>query len=215
MAPLALLLGLVLTAGAFFTVETARADGALVIGDCGAYGYSFNYKSESEATDRAMKECRDHNGKNCKAVATLSGNCAAFATDRSRSCGAWGWATRSSRGAAENEAVAQCRKYGGKNCRVRTQFCDSQSTPPAPALTTNWTSTTLGQKECLQRAERVVRDAGLNRNFEVVGQSVFGEQGDFTAQVRCITEKGVVIFVIVGPKLDGARVHMKALFDHF
>jgi hypothetical protein len=84
-----------------------------------------------------------------------------------------------------------------------------------PSMSTNWSATTLGQKECVQRAERVVRDAGMSKNFEIVGQSVFGEKDAYTAQVRCIADKGVVIFVIAGPKLETAREHMKAIYEKF
>jgi Domain of unknown function (DUF4189) len=213
-----LLLGFIFAAGTFFAPGTARADGALAIGDCSAFGYAINFGSESEARRRALGECRSHGGRNCKVVVTLRGNCGAFATDRSRSCGAWGWATRASRSLAENAALDQCSGAGGHRCRVRTQFCDTTATSNgtvAPALTTNWSSTSLSQNECLDRAERIVRDAGLTTNFERVGQSVFGEHGDYTAQVRCISDKSVVIFVVVGPNLDTARVHMKALFERF
>ncbi len=84
-----------------------------------------------------------------------------------------------------------------------------------PSMSTNWTATTLGQKECVQRAERVVRDAGMSKNFEIVGQSVFGEKDAYTGQVRCIADKGVVIFVIAGPKLEQARELMRAIYEKF
>ena len=84
-----------------------------------------------------------------------------------------------------------------------------------PSMSTNWQSTTLEQKECVQRAERVMRNAGMSKNFEIVGQSVFGERDAYTAQVRCITDKGVVIFVVAGPKLEEAREHMRAIHDKF
>jgi hypothetical protein len=84
-----------------------------------------------------------------------------------------------------------------------------------PSMSTNFTTTTMEQRECVQRAERVIRGAGLQKNFEIVGQSVFGERDAYTAQIRCITDKGVVIFVIAGPKLEEAREHMRAIFDKF
>src|SRR5687768_2841113 len=78
----------------FGAAGSARAEGALAIGNCGAYGYGFNYDTEAGARDRAMKECTGNRGKNCKVVVTLSGNCAAYAIDNRRSCGAWGLASR-------------------------------------------------------------------------------------------------------------------------
>lgn len=207
-----LMLSFFVAFGALLGSDRARADGALAVGKCGAYGYSTKYSSLSDARRRALRECRSHNGENCEIKLTLMGNCAAMATDRSRSCGAGGWARRATRSAAERVAIEQCEKFGGRDCRVRVGFCDSL---PAPALTTNWTSTTLSQSECLARAEQVMKEGGLTKNFEKVGQSVFGEVGDYTAQIRCITEKNVVIFAIVGRKLDVAREHMMAVFDNF
>jgi hypothetical protein len=84
-----------------------------------------------------------------------------------------------------------------------------------PSMSTNWTATTLEQPECLRRAERVMRDAGLSRNFEIVGQSVFGQVDAYTAVVRCIADKGVVMFVVAGPILDESKRRMRELFDKF
>ena len=190
----------------------ARAAGALVIGNCGATGYAHNYDDVEEAKRRAMDECIKHRGKNCKQAATLYGNCAAFATDTRRTCGAWGWATRATQDEAEDVAIEQCRKAGGRACRVRVQFCDVSA---APAMSTNWKSTSLDRQECLDHGSKVMKDAGLTKNFEVTNASVFGEQGDYTAQINCITEKNMVMFLIIGPKLEQARRHMDAIYDNF
>lgn len=88
----------------------ASAEGALAIGNCGAYGYAFNYDTEAGARDRAMSECTKNRGKNCKVVVALSGNCAAFSIDNRRSCGAWGWASRATKEAATDAAIDECRK---------------------------------------------------------------------------------------------------------
>lgn len=201
----------VIVAG-LFAVASAQADGALVVGDCNAYGYSYNYAEEADAQARALRECRNAGGKNCKLEVTFYGNCMAFATDRSRSCGSWGWATRKTKSLAEAAARAQCSEYGGRDCRVRDSACDA---PPAPALTTNWRSMDLDQHECLRRAETTMKAANLTVNFEVVGESVFGEQGNYTAQIRCIAEKQIAVFVLLGAKLEQASSYLSAIFDGF
>jgi hypothetical protein len=201
-----------ISGAASFAGVDAQAAGALVIGNCGAYGYSHNYDNMDDARTRAMDECRKHKGKNCKQVTTINGNCAAFATDRRRSCGAWGWATRANRDDAEDVAIRECTKAGGRECRIRVQFCDALA---APAMTTNWKPITIDKKECLEKAEKVIKAAGLTKNFEVTSASVFGEQDDYTAQINCITEKGIAMFLLVGPKLERAREHMKAIYDGF
>lgn len=199
-------------AGSLFAAAPARADGALVVGDCSAYGYSYNYGDEAGAKERALQECRKAGGKNCKLQVTFYGNCMAFATDHSRSCGAWGWSTRNTKSLAETAARAQCSKYGGRDCRVRAAVCDS---PPAPALTTNWRSMDYDQQECLRRGETAMKGANLTVNFEVVGESVFGEQGSYTGQIRCIAEKHIAVFVLIGSKLDQASSYLTAIFDGF
>jgi hypothetical protein len=69
----------------------------------------------------------------------------------------------------------------------------------SPALTTDWITTTLSQEDCLGRAERVMRNAGLIR-VERVGQSVFADTPDYQNQlaIRCFSEKQMAIFVGAG-----------------
>lgn len=67
----------------------------------------------------------------------------------------------------------------------------------------------------MQQAERVVRGAGMGGDIDIVGQSVFGKDGGYTAVVRCISDYGLVYFVVGGPNLDEARTYMRNLFDKF
>lgn len=83
-----------------------------------------------------------------------------------------------------------------------------------PSMSTNWTSTTISQQECMRQAEQVVRDAGMD-DVDVVGQSVFGKKSGYTAVVRCISDYGLIYFVVGGPQLDQARTYMRSLFDKF
>ncbi len=84
-----------------------------------------------------------------------------------------------------------------------------------PSLSTNWTSTTLSQAECMRRAESAVRDAKLAKGFEIVGQSVFGGAESYTLVVRCIADKGLVYFAVSGPTLEQARKYQRAVYDLF
>jgi hypothetical protein len=105
------------------SVATAQAKGALAIGNCGAWGGSWNYDDDNDARDRAMSECK---GRNCRVVTSFTGLCAAYAIDRARTCGAWGWATRESQRQAETVAIRECENAGGENCEIRARFCDGQ-----------------------------------------------------------------------------------------
>jgi hypothetical protein len=84
-----------------------------------------------------------------------------------------------------------------------------------PSLSSNWTSTTLAQDKCMARAERIVRQAGMSRGLEIVGQSVFGRSGSYTAVVRCVSNKGIVFFFVAGPRLERAKRHMRSIFEKF
>jgi hypothetical protein len=68
-----------------------------------------------------------------------------------------------------------------------------------PAMSTRWTGTTLSKEECVEKGSRALRAEGFTKGFEVVNTTVFGERGDYTAAVRCATEKEIVFFVVAGP----------------
>lgn len=102
---------------------TAQAAGALAVGACSAYGYSYDFGDMSEARRSALANCA---GKNCKVVTTIRRNCAALAIDAKKSCGAHGWAARPRLGAAQNEALKLCYQHGGKDCVIRAFVCDGK-----------------------------------------------------------------------------------------
>jgi hypothetical protein len=105
---------------AFCSSTPMRAAGALAVGKCGVDGYSFNNATTQEAEDAALSNC----GPGCRIVFTLRGNCAAFATDVNKSCGAEGWGSGTERGAAEDVAIHECINHGGEQCDVKRWVCD-------------------------------------------------------------------------------------------
>jgi hypothetical protein len=94
-------------------------------------------------------------------------------------------------------------------------FLCGSHTLAGPSVATSWRSTGLTQQECVQRAERVLRDAEMAQDFEVVGQSVFGGTGGYTLLVRCITEKGLVYFAVGGPSHDEAQRYLTTMSGKF
>lgn len=102
---------------------TAQAAGALAVGACRAYGYSYDFGDITAARRAALGNC---SGRNCKVVTTIRRNCAALANDASKSCGVNGWAVRSRLGAAQNEALKLCYQRGGKDCVIRAFVCDGR-----------------------------------------------------------------------------------------
>jgi hypothetical protein len=104
-------------------VNTARAAGALAIGTCGAFGEGFDFRTIEEARQSALSKCQ---GEPCRVVATVKRGCAAFAVDFTNPCGAHGWGRGSRLGGTQNDALRSCYKDGGKECVIRTFFCDAK-----------------------------------------------------------------------------------------
>jgi hypothetical protein len=84
-----------------------------------------------------------------------------------------------------------------------------------PSMSTSLQSTTLDLGECLKRGETLMREAGLTRNLQVMQVTVYGEQGDYTASVRCVPGYQMVFFVVAGPRPDRASKFMADLKDKF
>src|SRR5882757_1886243 len=105
------------------TVNTARAAGALAIGSCGAFGEAFDFGSIEQASQSALSKCQ---GESCRVVTTAKRGCAAFAVDFTNPCGAHGWGKGPRLGRSQNEALEACYKDGGKECVIRTFFCDAK-----------------------------------------------------------------------------------------
>ena len=99
----------------------SQADGALAVGNCGAYGYAFDFRQIDVAKSAALGKC---SGGGCKVVTTMKRSCAAFAIDGHNACGPLGYASASRLGQAQNTALKQCYHFGGKDCVVRAWACD-------------------------------------------------------------------------------------------
>ncbi len=101
--------------------SAGRAEGAFAVGQCGAYGYAFDFGQGAAAQTAALKKCS--NG-DCKVVTTMKRGCAAFAIDGHNACGPSGYASASRLGQAQNTALRFCYRYGGKDCVIRAWACD-------------------------------------------------------------------------------------------
>ena len=101
----------------------ATAAGALAVGACGAYGQAFGYRTLDGAQNSALQKCK---ATGCRVVATLQRSCAALAVDPGNPCGAHGAGQASRLGVAQNDALRQCYRGGGKDCVIRTFVCDGR-----------------------------------------------------------------------------------------
>ena len=69
----------------------------------------------------------------------------------------------------------------------------------APAMTIGSLETALSQEDCIAKGTSVIKGTGMTQNFEVVGHTVYGEKGDYTAAIRCDSTKTIAFFVVAGP----------------
>lgn len=105
------------------TLNTARAAGALAIGSCGAFGEAYDFRTIDDARKSALSKCQTDT---CRVVTTVKRGCAAFAVDFTNACGAHGWGKGPRLGVTQNEALRSCYRDGGKECVIRTFFCDAR-----------------------------------------------------------------------------------------
>ena len=116
------LTGCVAAAALFaFTLADARAAGAFAVGNCGAYGFSYDYAEAVAAQKHAKAQCSG----DCKVI-PIKRACAAFAVDGRNYCGAHGYATAPKLGTAQNTALRQCYSHGGRDCMIRAWICDAK-----------------------------------------------------------------------------------------
>jgi hypothetical protein len=104
-------------------VNTVRAAGALAIGACGAFGEAHDFRTVDEARKSALAKCQSDT---CRVVTVAKRGCAAFAVDFANACAAHGWGKAPKLGRSQNEALRSCYKDGGKECVIRTFFCDAK-----------------------------------------------------------------------------------------
>jgi hypothetical protein len=105
------------------TINTARAAGALAVGTCGAFGEAYGFADLDAARKSALAKCQ---GDKCRVVATIKRGCAAFSVDFTNGCGPNGWGSGPRLGRTQNAALKGCYQAGGKECVIRTFFCDAK-----------------------------------------------------------------------------------------
>ena len=95
------------------------AEGAIAADREGRVGLSYNYSGRRSAEERAFEEC----GRGCRIVTIFRRTCAAVATGER---GAYGWATNEHLRRAEERALDNCAREGGRRCRIATRGCDER-----------------------------------------------------------------------------------------
>ena len=105
-------------------VNTARAAGALAIGACGAFGEAYDFRTVDEARKSALAKCQ---GDTCRVVtvdqARLRRLRGRFHQSLRRP---WLGQGAAARPRARTRRLRSCYKDGGKECVIRTFFCDAK-----------------------------------------------------------------------------------------
>ena len=92
-----------------------------------SWGTSWNALSKAAADTRALSECTAGGGTTkCQVLVDVGPDqCGAIA--KSDKCDGFGWAARSDTGAAQQEALRQCRSANpGVTCTIEATVCSSQ-----------------------------------------------------------------------------------------
>jgi hypothetical protein len=84
-------------------------------------GGAHGRESDSEATETALQNCRRNGAKDCKVLTGGANQCVALAISYSDKT--WGYDSGVNRVTAASNALAQCRKFGGKNCVLIVSPC--------------------------------------------------------------------------------------------
>src|SRR5262245_310115 len=80
-----------------------------------------------------------------------------------------------------------------------------------PVIATKWRITGDSQIICLGHADEAIRRAGF-KPIEPGSESMMGRSGDYTAQIRCVTEQGMVFFVTAGPNAAEANRLLEIIY---
>jgi hypothetical protein len=84
-------------------------------------GGAHGRESDSEASGTALQSCRRNGAKDCKVLTGGANQCVALAISYSDKT--FGYDSGVNRISAASHALAQCRKYGGKNCVLIVSPC--------------------------------------------------------------------------------------------
>jgi len=101
------------------TCSNKRSYGAIAYSakDKGA-GWSYNWDDQSKAQKVALDNCSAH-GSACKSIVWYYNSCAAVAADGNIVT----WGRDSTRPRAQQTALTECTKAGGKKCVIQASLC--------------------------------------------------------------------------------------------
>jgi hypothetical protein len=84
----------------------------------GASGYSYGWSDEAKAKQVALANCTK-NGAGCQLWATYENGCGAVAADGNIVT----WGSASAKPTADQRALSECSKAGGRKCAIQVSQC--------------------------------------------------------------------------------------------
>ena len=87
------------------------------------YGWAVDYKTQTASKKRAIEECQKNGGNDCHTVLWFEGGCGVYVVDLDNPS-LYGWGVANTRLEAESIAMAEARKIGGTNLKVRVWGCN-------------------------------------------------------------------------------------------
>lgn len=78
-----------------------------------------------------------------------------------------------------------------------------------------WIKVDYTEAQCVQHAAAALKAAGFSQNFEILKTSIYGDQEDYTALVRCVPELKMAYFVVAGPDSDVASHYLDEIDNAF
>ncbi len=85
-----------------------------------------------------------------------------------------------------------------------------------PSMSSNWLDITISQDLCVEKGQRALRQNSFTKRLETLNnRSIYGERGDYTALVRCASEKQIAYFVVAGPEAKLTTKYVDEIRDEF
>lgn len=82
-------------------------------------------------------------------------------------------------------------------------------------MSNSWIDMPMTKARCIQQATLAVKKAGFTENFEVIGESIFADQEEYSVLFRCVPDKRLAYVVVAGPDSDLADQYVADVENGF
>jgi len=108
-----------------------------------------------------------------------------------------------------------CRARLGTTIVVSATLTASAAVAGGPSMSVAWVEVS-DQDACVSTASTVLKRNGFTTRFEVISnRSIYGERGDYTAAIRCVSDHTIAFVAVSGPKSDLTGKYVDAIKEGF